>query len=85
MARDPLMVNAALHKTFPIWERLNFEFFAEATNVINHPSFQQPDSSIGPGHIGQITAVTLRGRSMMLVGKLVILGFFCFIESAAVA
>jgi hypothetical protein len=65
------VVNAALHKTFPIWERLNFEFFAEATNVINHPSFQQPDSSIGPGHIGQITAVTLGGRSMMLIGKLV--------------
>jgi len=38
--------------------------------VINHPSFQQPDSLIGPGHIGQISAVTVGGRAMMLVGKL---------------
>lgn len=62
--------NAALHKTFPIRENVNFDFFAEATNVVNHPSFQQPDSSIGPGHIGQITAVTIGGRSLMFIGKI---------------
>ena len=62
--------NASLHKTFRIRESVSFDFFAEATNVINHPSFQQPDSLIGPGHIGQISAVTVGGRAMMLVGKL---------------
>lgn len=65
------VVNAALRKTFPIRERLNFEFYAEATNVVNHPSFALPDSLIGPGHTAQITGVLVGGRQMMLVGKLV--------------
>ena len=63
-------VNAALRKTFPIWGSVNFDLFVEATNVINHPSFLQPDSLIGPGHIAQITGVTVGGRSVMIIGKL---------------
>ncbi len=63
-------MNASIHKVFPIWERLSFDFSANATNVLNHPSFAQPDLNIGPGHNAQITGTTVGGRNLMLVGKL---------------
>ena len=63
-------MNASIHKVFPIWERVSFDFSANATNVLNHPSFSQPDSAIGPDHNAQITGTTVGGRNLMLVGKL---------------
>jgi hypothetical protein len=64
------VMNAALHKVFPIRESISFDLAANATNVLNHPSFAQPDLLIGPGHSGQITGTTEGGRGIMLVGKL---------------
>ncbi|HVT98527.1 MAG TPA: TonB-dependent receptor [Acidobacteriaceae bacterium] len=64
------VMNGAVHKSFPIRERVSFDFAANATNVLNHPSFAQPDINIGPGHSGQITGTTVGGRVLMLVGKL---------------
>ncbi len=64
------VMNSSIHKVFPIWERVSFDFSANATNVLNHPSFAQPDLNIGPGHTGQITGTTVGGRNLMLVGKL---------------
>lgn len=64
------VMNAAIHKVFPIRERISFDLTANATNVLNHPSFAQPDLNIGPGHSGQITGTTVGGRDLMLVGKL---------------
>jgi Carboxypeptidase regulatory-like domain len=40
--------NTALYKTFPIRDRLNFQFRAEAFNAVNHPNFQGVDTGIGP-------------------------------------
>jgi hypothetical protein len=40
--------NTALYKTFPIKERVNFQFRAEAFNIANHPNFQGVDTGIGP-------------------------------------
>jgi hypothetical protein len=37
--------NLAVFKDFPIWERVNFQFRAEAYNVFNHPSGANPLSS----------------------------------------
>ncbi len=62
--------NASLHKVFPLWEHANFDLSASATNFFNHPSFQQPDSLIGPGHVGQIRSLTVGGRAIQLVGKI---------------
>ncbi len=63
-------VNLSLQKTFTITERVKLDFFANATNALNHPSFALPDLLIGAGHIGKITGVTVGGRQMELVGKI---------------
>jgi hypothetical protein len=63
-------LNASLHKSFPIRERITAEFSASATNLPNHPSFAQPDALIGAGHTAKITGVTVSGRAMELVGKI---------------
>jgi hypothetical protein len=62
-------VNASLTKTFVFTERLKLDFSASATNLLNHPSFALPDKLIGPGHIGQITGVSVGSRQMELVAK----------------
>jgi hypothetical protein len=63
-------INFSLGKSFHIWREAVMEFRGEATNVINHPSFGTPDPDIGPGHTAQITTVSVKGRTMQLVGKL---------------
>jgi hypothetical protein len=63
-------VGMSLAKTFRIREGLSFDLSGNSTNVLNHPSFAQPDRLIGPGHVGQITAVRVGSRQIELVGKL---------------
>ena len=33
------VINGSIHKTFRIYERVSFDLAANATNLINHPSF----------------------------------------------
>uniref|UniRef100_Q026I6 TonB-dependent receptor n=1 Tax=Solibacter usitatus (strain Ellin6076) TaxID=234267 RepID=Q026I6_SOLUE len=63
-------VNASLIKTFSITERVKLNFSANATNLLNHPSFALPDKLIGPGHTGQITGVSVGARQMELIAKI---------------
>ena len=63
-------MDAAIHKVFPIWERVSFDFSANATNFLNHPSWGTPDAVIGPGHSGLIRSTMVGGRNVMLVGKI---------------
>lgn len=65
------IMNMAMRKRFPIYRNLAFDFSANASNVLNHPSFGQPDRVIGTGHTAAITSVTTGGRSLELVGKIV--------------
>jgi hypothetical protein len=62
-------INMSLHKIFTLTERINADFSANATNLLNHPSFALPDKLIGPGHFGQITGVSVGSRQMELVLK----------------
>jgi hypothetical protein len=62
-------INASLHKVFKFTERLNLDFSANATNLINHPSFALPDKLIGPGHVGRISGTSVGARQMELVAK----------------
>ena len=64
------VINGSIHKTFPIFERVSFDLSADATNLINHPSFALPDVNVGPNHHAQITSVTEGGRVVELIGKL---------------
>lgn len=63
-------VNMSLIKTFSITERIKLEFSANATNIVNHPSFALPDKTVGPGHKGQITSTSVGARQMELVAKI---------------
>ena len=63
-------VNFSLGKNFIIWRQVNFQLRGDATNVLNHPSFSQPDNNIGSSQAGQITGVTVGGRTMQISGRL---------------
>ncbi len=71
MDLERLEVNLSLHKRFSIYENAYFYFSANATNAFNHPSFGLPDAVIGPGHTATIRSVTVGGRTMEFVGKIV--------------
>lgn len=47
--------NVALARTFPIVERLNGQFRAEAFNLANHPNFKNVDTGVGSGSYGEVT------------------------------
>jgi len=64
------VINGSIRKTFHIYERVSFDLAANATNLINHPSFAIPDLNIGPGHHAQITSVNQGGRTVELVGHI---------------
>lgn len=66
-------VNFSLGKTFNLYpERgISLQIRADATNVLNHPSFGQPgNNAIGSGESAQITGVNVGGRTMELYGRI---------------
>ncbi len=48
--------NVALYKVFPITQRVNFQFRAEAFNVANHSNFATVSTAFGAANYGQITS-----------------------------
>ena len=87
--RNPLygpgmeLVNASVFKNFPIWERVSFQFRAEAGNLFNHPTLANPNSDMQGGWVASdpttwgdfgTTTSTRNGtssRALQLAGKLV--------------
>jgi hypothetical protein len=63
-------LNMSLRKTFSITEHVKVDFDADASNVLNHPSFALPDAVIGPGHIGKITGTSVGARNLELIAKI---------------
>ena len=79
-------VNASLFKEIGIWERLKFQFRAEAQNVFNHPNLSNPNSDMQGGwdpgdpttwgDFGTTTSTQKNssgssGRLLQLAGKIV--------------
>jgi hypothetical protein len=66
-------VNFSMGKTFDIYPEkgIKFQFRAEATNILNHPSFGQPGpNTIGSSSPEQITSTTVGGRDWEMVGHI---------------
>jgi hypothetical protein len=63
-------LDAALVKNFPVWERMNLQFRADAFNLFNHTNLSLPDTSFLSGTFGRITSAR-DARIMQLALKLV--------------
>jgi hypothetical protein len=42
----------------------------DSTNIINHPSFSNPNASIGGSSVGRITGTSVGGRTVQLGARL---------------
>ena len=51
---DMTNVNLAMSKTFPVVERVKFSLRAEAFNLLNHPLYGAPATSITSATFGQL-------------------------------
>lgn len=70
-------VNLSLGKTFAIWEQVHLQIRADASNILNHPSFGLPGTGIKVASDGStitgtstIRSTTIGGRSMQLGARL---------------
>jgi Carboxypeptidase regulatory-like domain len=61
----------SLGKTWglPGWEQGKLQLRMDATNILNHPSFQNPDSKLTDSSVGTITGVTIGGRILQLSAR----------------
>lgn len=65
-------INFSIGKSFAVIpdRGVKFQLRAEATNILNHPSFGQPgNNAIGTNAPEQITSVTVGGRTWEMVGR----------------
>jgi hypothetical protein len=59
----------ALHKTFPIKERIRFELRGEAFNVFNNVNFSQPNATLNSASFGVISSVRVPPRILQVAAK----------------
>jgi hypothetical protein len=73
--RGPGFMNldTSIFRNFPIREGVEFQFRAEAFNVLNHVNWGQPDSIIQDTNFGKITSLAFssHARQLQLAGKFI--------------
>jgi hypothetical protein len=62
-------VNLSFGKIFSFTDKIKFQLRADASNVLNHPSWGLPDQAIGDGHTASITSLSVYGRTMQIFGR----------------
>jgi hypothetical protein len=72
MFRGPGQANLdfSIFKNFPIRERKKVEFRTEIFNILNHPNFGNPGTSMDSASFGQISSTTVNGRIIQFALKL---------------
>src|SRR5450432_418949 len=63
-------VDLSIFKSFPIRERKKVEFRTEIFNILNHPNFSNPNTSMDSASFGQISGTTVNGRIIQFALKL---------------
>ncbi len=61
----------SVSKQVPISEKMRFELRCEAYNVLNHPTFAAPNTTVANAAFGTINAQANRPRILQLVGRFV--------------
>jgi hypothetical protein len=61
----------SMFKNIPIKERLHLQFRAEFFNILNHPQFNPPDTTLGDKAFGSISASSLLPRVGQLALKMI--------------
>lgn len=63
-------IDLTLARTFPIHDRVNFQFRAEGGNAFNVVSYGAPGSTVNTGTFGVITAAASTQRQVQIGGKI---------------
>jgi hypothetical protein len=56
--------DVSLLKSIPVHDQMLFQFRFEAFNVLNHPQFGYPNSTVGNKQVGQITSIVGTPRNL---------------------
>ncbi|HXW13923.1 MAG TPA: TonB-dependent receptor, partial [Terriglobia bacterium] len=59
-------VDASVLKNFPIREKTNLQFRAEALNVLNHPNWANPTTTFGNPTFGRVTGLQAGNQSRII-------------------
>ena len=60
----------SLHKNTKLTEKMNLQFRAECFNIMNHPQFAPPNTTLGNAQFGVVTAQANQPRIIQLALKL---------------
>lgn len=66
---DLATADLSLFKNLPIGERAAFQIRGEFFNVLNHPSFSNPNSVFNTAAFGNITSTSTNNRQIQLAAK----------------
>lgn len=65
-----VQLDMTFKKTFPIHESINSEFRLEAFNIANHPTFSNPNATIGTSSAGVVTSTLNSNRTLQAAIKI---------------